>query len=113
MSTFSGVEVNDGTLFSSDERDFVWSLDKKNGATLWKQDKLKARQLTRPVAMKDWIVVGDYEGYLHWLSQYDGHFVARERVAGSGILVPPLVSNDRLYVLSREGELTAYELDMN
>ena len=110
MSTSTGVEVEGGTLFSADARDHIWALDKNNGATLWKQDKLQARQITRPAAMDEWLVVGDYDGYLHWLSQFDGHFVARVRVDDAGILVPPLVKGDRVYVISREGELAAYQL---
>jgi outer membrane protein assembly factor BamB len=110
MSTSSGVSVTDGNLFSADAADHIWALDKNNGATLWKQDKLKARQITRPVAMGEWVLVGDYEGYLHWLSQFDGHFVARVQMDDAGILVPPLVQNDRVYVLSREGELAAYRI---
>jgi len=60
--------------------------------------------------MGDWIVVGDYDGYLHWLSQFDGHFVARVQIDDGGILVPPLVDGDRIYVLSRDGELAAYQV---
>ncbi len=113
LSTSTGVEVTGAALFSSDAQDHLWALDSNNGATLWKQEKLKARQLTKPVAMGDWVVVGDYDGYLHWLSQYDGHFVARVRVDSSGILVPPIVRDDHLYVISREGEMAAYRIMLN
>ena len=109
LSTYTGVEVAGSAIFSSDERDHVWALDSNNGATLWKMDKLSARRITKPVAMGDAIVVGDYEGYLHWISQYDGHFMARVESDGSGFIVPPLVSGDRVYVLSRDGELAAYQ----
>ena len=109
LSTFTGVEVAGSALFSSDEHDHVWALDKNNGATIWKMDKLSARSITRPVAMDDAIVVGDYDGYLHWISQYDGHFLARVEADGSGFIVPPLVSGNRVYALSRDGELTAYQ----
>ena len=113
LSTSTGVEVDNSTLFSSDARDFIWALDRNNGATLWKQEKLKARQLTRPVEMGEAIVVGDFEGYLHWISKYDGHFIAREEMDSDGILVPPVVKNNRLYVISRGGEVAAYKLNNN
>jgi outer membrane protein assembly factor BamB len=111
LSTSTGVEVDGSTLFSTDERDHIWALDSNNGATLWKQEKLKARKLTRPVEMGDTIVVGDFEGYLHWISKYDGHFVARVEVDSDGILVPPIVKNNRLYVVSRGGDVAAYKLN--
>jgi len=67
MSSYTGVLVHGNTVFLSDQQDNVWALDINNGATLWKQDKLKYRQLTRPVFYKGAIVVGDYAGYLHFL----------------------------------------------
>lgn len=111
ISTSTGLDAGVTTLFISDDRDHIWAMDRDNGATMWKQEKLQARQLTRPVVMGENIVVGDYAGYLHWLSQFDGHFVARVHVDSDGILVPPLVKNDRVYVMTRDGDLVAYQLN--
>ena len=113
LSTVTGVEVSGSSLFSSDARDNLWALDRNNGATLWKQEQLKARQLTKPVVMGEALVVGDFEGYLHWVSQYDGHFIARVEFDSAGILIPPVVNDDRLYVVSREGEVAAYQVKFN
>ena len=110
VSTYSGVDAGTSSLFIADDHDHIWAMDRENGATLWKQEKLQARQLTRPSVSGDNIVVGDYAGYLHWLSQFDGHFVARVHVDSDGILVPPVVSNDRVYVMTRDGDLVAYRL---
>ncbi len=108
LSSYSGVEYTSAGLYISDDRDHIWALDPENGATLWKQEKLKARKLTRPVAMKNTLVVADFEGYLHWLSPFDGRFVARAETDDSGVLVPPIVHNGVLYVITRDGELTAF-----
>ncbi len=110
LSSYSGVEYSSGSLFISDDRDHIWALDSSNGATLWKQEKLKARQITRPVSFKNSLVVGDFEGYLHWLSPFDGHFLARIDTDGSGIIVPPIVHNGVLYTITRDGELYAFNI---
>ncbi|MDQ1362836.1 MAG: outer membrane protein YfgL, lipoprotein component of the protein assembly complex, partial [Pseudomonadota bacterium] len=110
ISTSTGVAAGTSSLFISDDRDHIWAMDRTNGATLWKQEKMQARQLTRPAVMDDYIIVGDYAGYLHWLSSFDGHFVARVYVDDDGILVPPLVKNNRVYVMTRDGNLVAYQL---
>lgn len=110
FSSFSGVELSAATLFSADERDHIWAFDASNGATLWKQDKLQARQVTRPVAMDNSVLVADFEGYLHWLSPFDGRFLARIQADDAGVIVTPQVYNDTAYVLSRDGELAAYRL---
>lgn len=110
FSSFSGVELAASTLFSADERDHIWALDASNGATLWKQDKLQARQVTRPVAMGNTVLVADFEGYLHWLSPFDGRFLARVQADDAGVIVAPQVYNNTAYVLSRDGELSAYRI---
>jgi outer membrane protein assembly factor BamB len=110
FSSFSGVELAASTLFSADERDHIWAFDASNGATLWKQDKLQARQVTRPVAMGSTVLVADFEGYLHWLSPFDGRFLARVQTDDAGVIVAPQVYNNTAYVLSRDGELSAYRI---
>ena len=110
LSSFSGVSYTDSGLFLSDDKDSIWALDSKNGATLWKQEKLKARQITRPVPIDSSLVVADFEGYLHFMSAFDGHFQARIETDGSGVIVPPQEVNGRLYVITRDGELSAFEI---
>lgn len=110
FSSYSGVELASSTLYSADERDHIWALDASNGATLWKQDKLQARRLTRPVAMGNTVLVVDFEGYLHWLSPFDGRFLARVQADADGVIVAPQVHDDIAYVLSRDGELAAYRI---
>ncbi len=110
FSSNTGVSVGTDAVYSSDDRSYVWALDRNNGATLWKQDKLRARSVTRPVIYKDFLVVGDFEGYVHVMSRFDGRFVARKQVDSDGILVPPVVDGDRLLVLTRDGHLAAYSI---
>ena len=110
FSTHTGVSVDKDAVYSSDDRSHIWALDRNNGATLWKQDKLQARDVTLPVIYKDFLVVGDLEGYIHVMSRFDGRFVARTQVDPDGILVPPVVDGDRLLVLTREGDLVAFTI---
>jgi outer membrane protein assembly factor BamB len=62
------------------------------------------------VPFEDYIAVGDYDGYLHLLSRYDGRIVARVRVDSDAIRARPLVVDDILYVYSSDGKLAAYTL---
>lgn len=120
FSTHTGVVLDSKTLFSSDEQGNVWALDRLNGATIWKQDKLAHRSLTRPTIVGDYIAVGDFEGYVHLLSRYDGHFVARYQLGqfddigwelATGIIVPPIArGDDRLVVVTRGGIIYLLEL---
>lgn len=118
FSSHAGVTLDAKTLYSSDDHSHVWALDRYNGATLWRQDKLNARNVTRPVLIGDYVVVGDAAGYLHVMSRFDGHFIARVQLGGDdeesideeGILVPPVIDGDNILVSTRSGRLYAYKL---
>jgi outer membrane protein assembly factor BamB len=101
LSSYNGLDVDASWVYVTDEDSQVWALDRRTGASLWKQEKLKYRKLTSPVSIQDYVIVGDFEGYLHWLSKSDGHFVARTKVDSDGILTPPIVQGSRAYVLGR------------
>ncbi len=110
LSSHMGVAVDAERVYVTDADGYVWALDRINGATLWKQEKLKNRNVTAPVVIDDYLMVGDFEGYTHWLSKHDGHFVARVQTDGAGILATPLVAGDTAYVLHRSGELAALSI---
>ncbi len=107
ISSSTGVTVSRTNLAVSDKEGSVWLLDRRNGATLWKQDALSNRGLTRPAFYGDYVVVGDAEGYLHWLNVNDGLFAARTDVGGKGFTGSPVVVGDTLYVYTRKGDLVA------
>ncbi|MDM8546436.1 outer membrane protein assembly factor BamB [Candidatus Venteria ishoeyi] len=104
-SAYAGLSADDNAVYFSDERSHVYALERYTGSSLWKQDKLDARKITAPVSIGDTIVVGDFEGYLHWLRKEDGQFVARMLTDKSGIRIRPLVVDDKLLILTNNGEL--------
>jgi outer membrane protein assembly factor BamB len=110
MSSHMGLDVDRERVYVTDADGHVWALDRTSGATLWKQDELEYRELTAPVALDKYVIVGDFEGYLHWLSKYDGHFVARSHFDSAGILSTPLTAGETAYVLNRGGEVAALSI---
>lgn len=108
ISSATGVTVDRINLTLSDKDGNVWLLDRRNGAESWKNDQLLRRGLTRPVIYGNFVVVGDSEGYLHWINTSNGQFAAREKVGGKGFSGPPLVVGNTLYVMTKKGELTAF-----
>jgi outer membrane protein assembly factor BamB len=56
------------------------------------------------------VVVGDFEGYLHWLDKSDGSMVARTRVGSDPITTGVQVVNGILYVQGDGGKLAAVRL---
>jgi len=90
MSSVAGMGIDSRNVFVTDDRSAVLALDRKGGASLWKQDKLSGRWATAPLAMGRYVIVGDYQGYVHVMSRDNGAFVARIATDGSPIQVPPV-----------------------
>jgi outer membrane protein assembly factor BamB len=108
LSTYAGLDVDERQVYVSDETDAVLALDRRSGGTLWRQAELTGRRLSAPVATTDHVVVGDFEGYLHWLSKDSGQIVGRIRVAGKAIVAPPLAVGDTVFVQGQGGALGAF-----
>ncbi len=80
IASATGISVDSEMLYLTDKDGDVWALSRRGGSTMWKQSALHQRALTAPVQQGNYLIVGDYEGYLHWLNKEDGRIVARARV---------------------------------
>lgn len=133
FSTYSGLHVDAFRVYVTDAEGQAWALNRYNGSTLWRQDKLLRRKLTAPEAYDKYIVIGDYDGYLHWLNREDGKIIARKQINASdmffdeeptdeekelallyskwnNILVRPILYRDLLLSLDRVGHLEAFQI---
>lgn len=97
-------------LVVSDSKGNVFGLDKAGGSALWRQPGLARRNLTAPVVQGDYAVVGDYDGYLHWLKLDNGEFAARARVGGDALRAAPIVADGILVAQNVDGQLSAFRL---
>ena len=88
----------------------VFGLEKSGGSALWQQPALARRNLTAPAIHGAYAVVGDYDGYLHWLDLGTGEFAARTRAGGDPLRATPVVADGILLVQDIEGELSAFRL---
>lgn len=107
ISSYSGLSSDGRYLYLTDSASDIWQLDPNTGSSLWKQSELHQRRLTAPVVYQNYVVVGDFEGYVHWLSIDDGHLVARERVTDSPIEARPVIVDDIIYIYARDGSVAA------
>ena len=110
FSSYTGLDSDDTRLYVTDAGDAVWALDQRTGGSLWKQTQLSGRQLSAPVVGGNYVVVGDFEGYLHWLNRIDGKIEARVRADNKGIVAPPIYQNGIFYILGNSGQLSAYRI---
>ena len=106
-----GMAAGRRSLFISDGNSDVWQVDIRNGGDMWKQDALHQRRLTVPALIRNRVVVGDFEGYLHALSADDGSLVGRLQIDDEPIRATPVVQQDTIYVYTSGGVLAAVNID--
>ncbi|NUS37735.1 MAG: outer membrane protein assembly factor BamB [Lysobacter sp.] len=104
------VAVAGDRVIVSDPAGVVWTLDKNSGGAFWQQDKLKNRGVTAPAVQGDYAVVGDADGYLHWLKLDTGDFAARTRVGHDALRATPVVADGVLVAQDVDGDLSAWRL---
>ena len=88
-SSVAGMGIDARNVYVTDDRGAVLALDRRGGASVWRQDRLQGRWATAPLALGRYVIVGDYQGYVHVMSRDDGAFVARIATDGSAIQVTP------------------------
>jgi outer membrane protein assembly factor BamB len=110
MSAYAGVSLSRDKLFVADIDGNVWALDARSGTSVWKQEGLAHRWLSTPEAVDGHVVVGDLEGYVHWLDAETGKFAARTKLGDKGIRAAPLVVGNTVYISDSEGDLAAYRI---
>lgn len=110
FSSHIGVGVDGERVYAVDSDYRVWAFDRFSGAAIWRQEDLQGVRLTAPVVYRDYLLVGDSDGYLNWLSVRDGELLDRTRVGRGEIRAAPLVAEGRIHALTSNGELRVYQL---
>jgi len=110
LSSYQNMSISGQIISVTDSRSNVKALDRRTGGTLWTQSSLVDRRLTASIAFGDYLVAGDYEGYLHWFDRADGRLVSRNSLGGDGIVADPVVVGDKMYIYTRDGSLYSFDL---
>ncbi|MFZ6640701.1 outer membrane protein assembly factor BamB [Undibacterium sp. TC4M20W] len=107
LSSDAGVSVDERFVFASDVAGAVNAFARNGGASAWRNDKLSYRRLSAPISYDRAVAVGDFAGYVHFLSREDGSFIGRVTTDGSQILAAPLVVDAKLIVQTKSGSVVA------
>ena len=110
LSSYTGVALSASQLYVADADSKIHALDLHSGSSEWKQDGLQYRWVSEPAVQGDTVVVGDFDGFVHWLAIGDGKFVARTRLSKEPIHAAPVVVGDMVYVEDNDGEIGAYRV---
>ncbi|MGH8597230.1 MAG: outer membrane protein assembly factor BamB [Gammaproteobacteria bacterium] len=111
MSSYDELAVDEDRVYVTDERGVIWALNRVDGSAVWRQRAFRYRQTTGPTHFGAYVVVGDFEGYLHWLDDETGEIVNRLRIDKDRILTPPIDMGGALLGYSSSGELAAFRVN--
>ena len=110
-SSFHGLERGFGNLYYVDDEGVLTAVRDNSEDVMWENSDLKYREVSAPRAIGNYVAVADFEGYVHLISQIDGHIAGRIRADSDGVRASMLSANGLLYVYGNSGKLTAYRLN--
>lgn len=109
ISSHSGIAVDFNNLYVTGDASELYAVSRRTGRENWRQETLLNRDVSGPTPVAGSIVVGDFDGYLHWFDARDGSLQARVRAGGDRITSEPLVVNEMVYVVTDGGKLYAFK----
>ncbi|MCH9637869.1 MAG: outer membrane protein assembly factor BamB [Betaproteobacteria bacterium] len=107
-SSNAGLAMDNDYIYVSEEDGVVAAYDKRSGAGMWKQSRLGSKNLTAPLVSGHYIVVGDDQGFVSLLRNYDGVVLARAATDGSPILTTPQSMPDGFAVQTFKGGIYTF-----
>jgi outer membrane protein assembly factor BamB len=108
FSSHTGTTQSQDFVFAADEKSNVVAYSANDGVEIWRNETMTWRDVGEPLAIGRMVVMGDKQGYLHFLEQSNGLAISRVRVDSSAISAAPIVANGLLIVQTRGGTLSAY-----
>lgn len=111
-SSLRSPMVGNGNIFVAEANGNVVAYEGSSRTEIWTQERLGWRQITQPVVIGDYLVVGDFEGYIHILSLEDGSLQGQLEYDDEGLRVAiQRVNDDRLLVYGNSGKMTVFQLE--
>jgi outer membrane protein assembly factor BamB len=107
LSSEVGPGIDERFVFAVDDKGNVSAFARNTGSSVWRNDKLINRKLSAPTSFAQAVVVGDFEGQVHFLSREDGAEIARVPTDGSRIITAPIVAGSNLIVQTKSGTVVA------
>jgi len=103
-----GVHGDDRLVFGTEADGKVVAWKRDSGDRAWVSEGLLHRGLTAPLALGRSVVIGDSQGFVHFLSREDGKLLNRVATDGSAIAAAPVVAGNTLVVVTRNGAIHGF-----
>lgn len=106
FSAPNGASVDDRYVIAANELGDLFAFSRNGGKRAWKVENFERRGATTPVATGRAVVLGDFEGYVHFVGRDDGRTLNRLRVGSQGFSSRPVLTDSgAVLVQSRGGDI--------
>lgn len=102
------IGADDRVVVAGDGSDRLSGWRQGTGELLWTHEKLLFRGLSGVLVAGRTAVVGDAQGFVHFLDREDGQPLLRLSTDGSGVVGAPVVHGATMLVVTRAGGLYAF-----
>lgn len=110
-SSLQSPMIGSGNIFVAGANGDITAYRGSDRRELWVQDRLSWRQPTQPIVFGDYLLVGDYEGYIHMLSLEDGSLQGQLEFDDEGLRVPfQRLQNGNLLVYGNSGKMSVLKI---
>jgi outer membrane protein assembly factor BamB len=111
LSSYRGLTTDEDGVYVSTSEGSVIKIGRRTGVEMWSQDVLSRRRLSAPAVTGNFVLVGDYDGYVHVLDATTGDLVAREHVGGERFVADPVVQDGLVIFMDADGKLAALRVE--
>lgn len=103
-----GLGVDSQNAYVAGTAGELVAFTRQGGVELWRHRILNRRDISGPTPYRSSVVVGDFEGFVHFFATDTGEPQVRVKAGGGRVTSPPLAVNELLFVQTDGGTLTAF-----
>lgn len=108
-SSNAGLAMDDNYVYVSEDKGAITAYDKRDGASIWKQELLSGIRISPPFVQGTHVIVGDSQGNVNFLRNDTGSIVARFAADGAIVARPASLPNG-FVIQTMKGNLYAFSI---
>lgn len=106
LSSFYGLLGDEDHLYLAHNTGSVYSLSKDTGDVIWRNTDLLGRDAKPCILYKDFLIVSDYEGYVHFLNKNTGKIYSRFKFSDSNVsTIISSQDNSVIFIFYKNGDI--------
>lgn len=113
ISSTHSFAYDSAHLYISDNKGVVHQLNRTTGEKMWAQEGLRLRNISAPISVGPYLIVGDGDGSIYVMSKSDGSYVGSHKLGAQAILGEPIVDSNNIYFMDSDGAVQSVTISGN